>query len=83
LADEAAREEAREGPRAVPNETGVRLDVAEKDLKEKRVSYKVVGAVASGPVVKSDWTVCETNPKPHTHLSFGTTVTLIVASPCK
>jgi hypothetical protein len=79
----SANGEASEEPRTVPNETGVRLGVAAKDLESKRVSFKVVGDRVSGVAAKSSWTVCETNPSPRSHLESGTTVDLTVAPSCR
>ena len=64
----------------VPNEIGVRLDVAVRDLEGKKVKYKVVRPGTSG--AKINWTVCKTNPLPRTHLESGTTIRLIVARSC-
>jgi hypothetical protein len=72
-----------EGPGTVPDETHVRLDVAERDLARRGVSYTVVGVGASGLGAKSHWTVCETNPSPRTHLESGTTIRLIVGRSCQ
>jgi hypothetical protein len=72
-----------EEPGSVPDETNVRLDVAERDLKRRGVSYTVIGDGASGLGAKRDWTVCETNPSPRTHLESGTTVRLIVGRSCR
>jgi PASTA domain-containing protein len=67
---------------AVPNEIGLRLDFAEKDLNSKKLPYKVIGG-SSGGVARGDWTVCEMNPAPRTHLEFGTTIRLLVAHSCR
>jgi hypothetical protein len=66
----------------VPKEIGARLDVAERDLQGKRLPYRVLVRGGSRVVVKSAWTVCETNPAPRTHLELGTTIRLIVARSC-
>lgn len=67
----------------VPNETKVRLDVAEEELESRKLAYKVVGGGLFGVVVKSHWTVCEVKPPPGTHVGSGTTVRLIVARSCE
>jgi hypothetical protein len=73
------RNEQRVG--TVPNEIGLRLNSAEKDLNSKKLPYKVIGG-SSGGVARGDWTVCEMNPSPRTHLEFGTTIRLLVARSC-
>ncbi len=77
-----AEEANHEAVGTVPNETGLRVDVAEKDLERRHIPYKLVGGVASGAGMTT-WTVCETNPAPRTHLESGTTVRLTVAPSCK
>lgn len=80
----AAREPNHEGPGTVPDETRVRLDVAEIDLKRRGLSYRVIAPTGTSALnVKSKWTVCETNPSPRTHLETGTTIRLIVARSCQ
>jgi hypothetical protein len=65
----------------VPNEIGLRLDLAERDLNSKKLRYKVIGG-SSGGVARGDGRVCEMNPAPRTHLEFGTTIRLLVAQSC-
>lgn len=72
-----------EEPAAVPDETHVRLEVAERDLERRRLLYRVIRGGASGLSPKSDLTVCETNPAPRTHLESGTTIRLIVRRSCQ
>jgi hypothetical protein len=76
-----AAQEATQGS-TVPNETSVRLDVAEEEMENAHLSYRVVGGGLFGVVVKSDWTVCETKPSPGAHVSSGATIRLIVARSC-
>ena len=66
----------------MPDETGVRLGVAAKDLRRRGLLFKVVGDGASGVAAKSIWTVCGTNPMPHSYIEVGTTVYLTVAQSC-
>jgi hypothetical protein len=70
-------------PREVPNETNLRLVVAEKDLERRGVPYRVLGAGYTGSSSKSEWIVCETNPAARTHLESGTTIRLIVGRSCR
>jgi hypothetical protein len=76
-------QEHAESHRTVPNETHVRLDVAEEELESSQLAYKVVGGGTFGVVVKSDWTVCEMKPSPGTHVEPGSTVRLIIARTCE
>lgn len=46
----------------VPDVVGKRLDVAESDLKDAGYDTEEVGGGTFGIVVKSNWTVCETEP---------------------
>jgi hypothetical protein len=76
-------EEARhEGPGTVPDETGVRLHVAEKNLEGRGITYKVARRRPADGTVTADWRVCETNPAPRSHIESGTTLRLIVAPSC-
>jgi hypothetical protein len=77
-----ANGEASEEPKTVPNVTGVRLGVAAKDLRRRGLLFKVVGDGATGVVEKSNWTVCGTNPLPHSYIEVGTTIYLTVAPSC-
>jgi hypothetical protein len=77
-----AEEANHEAVGTVPNETGLAVGVAEKDLERRHIPYKLVGATASGTAI-TNWTVCETNPAPRTHLESGTTLRLAVAPSCK
>ncbi len=77
-----ANGEASAEPKTVPDETGVRLGVAAKDLRRRGLLFKVVGDGASGVAAKSIWTVCGTNPMPHSYIEVGTTVYLTVAQSC-
>lgn len=47
---------------AVPNLVGERLDVAEDKLDQLGLSYKEIGGGTFGIVVRSNWTVCQTEP---------------------
>jgi myo-inositol-hexaphosphate 3-phosphohydrolase len=47
---------------AVPRLTGERLDVAEDKLTQTGLRYKEIGGGTFGIVVKSNWTVCQTEP---------------------
>jgi len=47
---------------AVPNVVGERLDVAEGDVQDAGLDYEEVGGGMFGIVVKSNWTVCSTDP---------------------
>jgi hypothetical protein len=77
-----AEEANHEGPGTVPNETGVRLLVAEKNLERRGIPYKVARRRASDGTLTADWRVCETNPAPRSHIESGTTLRLIVAPSC-
>jgi hypothetical protein len=79
----AAEEANHEGPGTAPNEIGIRLAVAERNLKRRKIPYKIIGAAASGVVATRSWPVCKTNPAPRSHLESGTTLYLIVARSCK
>jgi len=64
----------------LPDLVGQRLDVAELHLDERHIRYREVGGGAFGIVVRSNWTVCDTEP------AAGATnpgrVSLIVARSC-
>jgi beta-lactam-binding protein with PASTA domain len=51
-------------PRAVPDVTGKRLDVAEDTLDALGLHYRTAGGGAFGIVVRSHWYVCEQRPAP-------------------
>jgi hypothetical protein len=74
--------EGSEEPKTVPDETGVRLGVAAKDLRRRGMLFKVVGDGVSGVTAKSTWAVCGTNPLPHSYIEVGTTIYLTVAQSC-
>jgi|tagenome__1003787_1003787.scaffolds.fasta_scaffold20651921_2 hypothetical protein len=48
--------------RSVPDLVGQRLDVAEDKLDQLGLNYKEVGGGTFGIVVRSNWTVCQTEP---------------------
>lgn len=64
---------------AVPNVVGQRLDVAEGQVKDAGLQYVEVGGGAFGIVVKSNWTVCSTDPSSG---STASKVRLIVDRTC-
>jgi len=66
-------------PKAVPDVTGQRLDVAEDMLDGVDLRYDAVGGGALGIVVRSHWTVCRQTPAPGASAS---SVTLFVARSC-
>lgn len=72
-----------EGRGTVPEETGVRLDVAVRDLARRKLPYRVVGGTASTLGTQRRWLVCETSPSPRTHLESGTVIRLIIARACR
>jgi hypothetical protein len=47
---------------SVPNLVGERLDVAEDKLDQLGLNYKEIGGGTFGIVVRSNWTVCQTEP---------------------
>lgn len=66
-------------PKAAPDVTGERLDVAENALDASGLRYRTVGGGALGIVVRSHWTVCRQSPRP----GIGArSVTLFVARAC-
>jgi hypothetical protein len=82
--EEATHEEAtHESTGTVPNETGLELRVAERNLRIKRVPYKVLRRSPSAAAVSTTWLVCTSNPAPRSHLESGTVVKLIVAPSCR
>lgn len=64
---------------AVPNVVGERLDVAEGQVKDAGLQYAEVGGGTFGIVVKSNWTVCSTDPASG---STASKVRLIVDRTC-
>ena len=64
---------------AVPNVVGERLDVAEGQVKDAGLQYVEVGGGTFGIVVKSNWTVCSTDPSSG---STASKVRLIVDRTC-
>jgi len=74
---------AAEEPKTVPNEIGVRLGVAARDLRRRGLLFTVVGDGATGLVEKANWTVCGTNPLAHSYIEVGTTIYLTVAAFCR
>jgi hypothetical protein len=49
---------------SVPSLVGERLDVAEDKLDQLGLGYKEIGGGTFGIVVRSNWTVCQTEPAP-------------------
>jgi hypothetical protein len=47
---------------SVPNLVGERLDVAEDKLDQLGLNYNEIGGGTFGIVVRSNWTVCQTEP---------------------
>jgi beta-lactam-binding protein with PASTA domain len=66
-------------PQAVPDLRGKRLDVAERRLDSLGLDYERVGGGTFGIVVRSNWTVCDQQPRPGTRASE---VTLVVGRYC-
>jgi beta-lactam-binding protein with PASTA domain len=66
-------------PRAVPDVRGQRLDVAERRLDGAGLEYERVGGGSFGIVVRSNWRVCDQDPKPGRRAGK---VTLIVDRSC-
>jgi hypothetical protein len=64
----------------VPNLVGERLDVAESKLNDLGITYTEVGGGVVGIVVRSNWTVCKTDPSEGKKASGP--VKLIVARSC-
>jgi hypothetical protein len=71
------------GEKTVPNLLGKRLDVAENTLHEAGLTYKEIGGGLFGIVVRSGWTVCETEPAPEAAIKAGGRVKLIVSRSCE
>jgi len=65
----------------VPDVTGRRLDVAELHLRAKHIRYREVGGGTFGIVVRSNWTVCQQEPRPGT--AANGRVSLIVDRACE
>jgi hypothetical protein len=76
----AGEQQSQQGA-TVPNLVGVGLASAEKELRLRGVSYRVL--LAPGSVASGGWTVCHTNPLPGTHLESGTVLRLIVGRSCR
>ena len=55
-----------------------RLGVAARILRRRGLLFKVVETVPLGVAAKSIWTVCGTNPMPHSYIEVGTMVYLTV-----
>jgi len=68
------------GGHAVPKLAGERLDVAEDKLTSEGLRYKEIGGGTFGIIVKSNWTVCQTEPAAGEHTSGR--VRLIVDRDC-
>jgi beta-lactam-binding protein with PASTA domain len=66
-------------PKAIPDVTGQRLDVAEDTLDALGVRYQTAGGGAFGIVVRSHWVVCEQSPPAH---RIAGSVLLVVARSC-
>jgi beta-lactam-binding protein with PASTA domain len=66
----------------VPDEVGKRLDVAESDLGDAGLTYQEIGGGALGIIVRSNWTVCQTEPAAGSTVGSGRSVKLIVARSC-
>lgn len=66
-------------PRAVPDVTGKRLDVAEDVLDTSGLHYNTAGGGVFGVIVRSNWYVCEQVPRPK---KMAATVELTVARSC-
>jgi hypothetical protein len=66
-------------PKTVPDLRGERLDVAERRLEAAGLDFERVGGGAVGIVVRSNWSVCDQDPKPG---RAATKVTLIVDRDC-
>ncbi len=66
-------------PKAVPDVTGKRLDVAEDTLDASGLEYRTAGGGAFGIIVRSHWYVCEQAPAPK---KVARSVLLTVARSC-
>jgi hypothetical protein len=71
---------ATEDASAMPNLIGRRLDVAEAKLDALGIGYVEVGGGTFGIVVRSNWTVCETDPSAGAAVTGA--VSLIVDREC-
>jgi hypothetical protein len=71
---------ATEDASAMPNLIGRRLDVAEAKLGALGIGYVEVGGGTFGIVVRSNWTVCETDPSAGAAVTGA--VSLIVDREC-
>jgi beta-lactam-binding protein with PASTA domain len=67
------------GEHLVPDVTGDRLDVAQDRLEAVGLGYDTLGGGKLGVVVRSNWFVCEQDPKPG---AVAETVKLIVDRSC-
>jgi hypothetical protein len=61
----------------------MRLAGAEKELRRRGISYRVLKATVAGSMAGGSWTICRTNPLAQTHLESGTTIRLVVARSCR
>lgn len=66
-------------PKTVPDLRGERLDVAERRLEAAGLDWERVGGGTLGIVVRSNWSICDQDPKPGRR---ATKVTLIVDRDC-
>jgi beta-lactam-binding protein with PASTA domain len=66
-------------PQTVPDLRGKRLDVAERRLDSLGLEYERVGGGTFGIVVRSNWRVCDQQPRPGARASE---VTLVVDRYC-
>ena len=66
-------------PKAVPDVTGQRLDMAQDTLDATGLRYSTVGGGAFGIVVRSHWVVCRQTPRARAR---ATSVTLYVGRVC-
>lgn len=77
-----AQKRKQESQATVPDLQGERLDVAEDELDGKGLRYTEIGGGAFGIVVRSNWTVCSTEPSGGAQVSKGARVKLIVDRSC-
>ena len=66
-------------PKALPDVTGKKLNVAEDTLDALGTRYETAGGGAFGIIVRSNWIVCEQNPAAH---RIASSVLLTVARSC-
>jgi beta-lactam-binding protein with PASTA domain len=66
-------------PKVVPDVRGQRLDVAERRLDGAGLEFERVGGGALGIVVRSNWSVCDQEPRPGARAAK---VTLVVDRSC-